>query len=178
MAETDIVCPESTVQHRLWRAGWIWVEVEEPPVGSVVLWARAGLRARAKLMYLHPHPLSGPGLNRWFLFFLADLWQSHKRPLLWHEAKRLRPLLARAGEGGENRGELRRGRDTVEESWEGEIKSQWRITMDNHQPEIQTQLFFEKKISQQIKSAVKILRQFSCSQESGGSMWLVGSGGW
>lgn len=64
----------------------------------------------AKLMYLHPHPLSGPGLNRWFLFFLADLWQSHKRPLLWHGAKRLRPLLARAGEGGENRGELRRGR--------------------------------------------------------------------
>lgn len=30
-------------------------------------------RARAKLMYLHPHPLTGPSLNRWFLFFLADL---------------------------------------------------------------------------------------------------------
>lgn len=91
-------------------AGWGWVGVQAPPLGSVVLCARAGLRARAKLVYLHPHPLSGPGLNRWFLFFLADLWQSHKRPLLWHEAKRLRPLLARAREGGENRGELRRGR--------------------------------------------------------------------
>lgn len=92
------------------REGWGWVGAQDPPLGSVVLCARAGPRARAKLMYLHPHPLSGPGLNRWFLFFLADLWQSHKRPLLWHEAKRLRPLLASAGEGGENRGELRRGR--------------------------------------------------------------------
>lgn len=110
-----------------------WVGVEDPLVGSVVLCARAGLRTRAKLVYLHTHPHSGPGLNRWFLFFLADLWQSHKRPLLWHEAKRLRPLLAGAEEGGENRGELSWGGrgPSVEESREGGIKSQQRITMDS-----------------------------------------------
>lgn len=45
----------------------------DPLVGLVVLCPLAGLRAMAKLMYLHPYPLSGPGLNRWFLFFLADL---------------------------------------------------------------------------------------------------------
>lgn len=48
-------------------------ELGECSLGAVVLCARAGPRARAKLMYLHTYPLSGPGLNRWFLFFMADL---------------------------------------------------------------------------------------------------------
>lgn len=92
------------------RVCWQRFEVHGPSVGSVVQRALAELRARPKLVYLHPRALSGPGLNRWFLFFLADLWQSHKRPLLWHEAKRLRPLLARAGGGKRVRGEPPRGR--------------------------------------------------------------------
>lgn len=38
-------------------------------VSSVVVCTRVELRARAKLVYLHPHLLSGPGLNRWFSVF-------------------------------------------------------------------------------------------------------------
>lgn len=34
--------------------------VQDPPLGLVFLCARVGLRARAKLIYLHPHPLLRP----------------------------------------------------------------------------------------------------------------------
>lgn len=156
-------------------AGWGRVGEQDPPLGLVVLCERAGLRARAKLMYLHPHPLSGPGLNRWFLFFLADLWQSHKRPLLWHEAKRLRPLLARAGEGGENRGELRRGRAEC-----GGEPREWNKepAEDNNEQSIFNPTTTLPKNYPQIKISAKNLWQFNGSCERGACREHVISGFW
>lgn len=74
-----------------------------PSSVSVCVCVRS-MRVKAKLLYLYTHPCSSPGLNRWFLFFLADLWWSHKRPLLWQGAKRLRLELAKARQrrAGEN----------------------------------------------------------------------------